>query len=253
MSKYVDLNITKALREFGLSDKESAVYVTLLEQGEMSAVKLGQLTSLHRQFVYNALLALKEKDLVLKLGTPTRALWRAQTPRKFIALAEEQELKAAKLSDQLLALAQRKVGQEFEVVEGAKAFRSRSIDNVRQAPADSTVLMVCGQWDQYFELAGERMHAQWEKIRLGKEIHFRVIGPASLRRAMSKEVGERDLTDYRIFPGLEENLVNTIIYPTHVDFDIYGEPHLTFSIKNPDVVASQKRFFEALWQKSEVL
>ena len=43
--------------------------------------------------------------------------------------------------------------------------------------------------------------------------------------------------------------MNTVIYPdARVDFDIYGDPHITFSIKNADVAASQARFFEALWQ-----
>lgn len=253
MSKNLDLNILKSLKELGLSDKESEVYITLLQQGEVSAVKLGKLTELHRQFIYNALETLKEKGLVLRLGTPTRALWRAQTPRKFIALAEEQELKAAKLSEQLLALMHHKAGQEFEVGEGVASFRLRSVENVRKAPQHSTVLMICGQWDRYFDLAGERMHTEWERVRLGKNIHFRIIGPSSLRKAMSKEAGDRALTEYRIFPGLEENLVNTIVYAQHVDFDIYGEPHLTFSIKNNDVVESQTRFFEALWNKSEEL
>lgn len=253
MSKNLDLNILKSLNELGLNDKESEVYMTLLQQGEMSAVKLGKLSDLHRQFIYNALESLREKGLVLRFGTPTRALWRAQTPRKFIALAEEQELKATKVSEQLLALMHHKKGQEFEVGEGTASFRIRSIENIRKAPPHSTVLMICGEWQKYFELAGERMHTEWERTRLGKDIHFRVIGPSSLRREMSKEAGERALTEYRIFPDLEMNLVNTIIYDNQVDFDIYGDPHLTFSIKNQDVAESQKRFFDALWRKSEEL
>jgi sugar-specific transcriptional regulator TrmB len=252
MSKNLDLNIISDLQAFGVDEKAGRVYAELLSGGELSAISLSKRLELHRQFVYNALESLKEKGLVIKIEG-VHAKWRAQHPRKLIALAEEQQLRASKVSDQLLALMEQKTGQEFEVGEGVASFRSRSIENVRKAPHDSTVLMISGQWNKYFELAGEHMHTEWERIRLGKNIRFRVIGPTSLRNAMNKEASGRLLTDYRIFPGLEESLVNTIIYDNQVDFDIYGEPHLTFSIKNPEVAKSQKDFFEAVWNKSENL
>ncbi len=252
MSNYVDPNVAEGLAAFGLGEKESAVYVELLRGGEMSAISISKRVELHRQFVYNALAMLKEKGLVVQIGE-TRSLWRAQNPRKFMAIAEEQGLRAAKLSEQLLALAPHKVGQEFEVSEGTAAFRTRSIENVRKAPHDSTILMITGQWEKYFERAGEIMHAEWERVRIAKNITFRMICPRSFKTAMEKDAENRLLTEYRIFPGLEESLVDTVIYNDHLDIEMYGEPHLTFSIKNPEVAASQKKFFEALWEKSEEL
>ncbi len=100
---------------------------------------------------------------------------------------------------------------------------------------------------------GEASHLEWERVRLAKKIKFRIVGPRSFRTAMSREADGRALTEYRIFPGLEENLVNTVIFDDHVDFEIYGEPHLLMSIKNAEVAESQKKFFEALWDKSEEL
>ncbi len=162
-------------------------------------------------------------------------------------------MRAAKLSDGLLALMQHKAGQEFEVVEGTSGFRARSIDSIRKSPQGSTVLLISGQWAKYFEHMGEAAHNEWERIRIAKEMRFRVIGPKTFENAMKAESSGRILTEYRIFSGLEENLVNTVIFADHIDFEIYGEPHLLFSVKNPEVTESQKKFFEALWQKSEEL
>lgn len=253
MSKNIDLSLASSLEALGLTDKEALVYLALVQSREVSAVTIAKLTGLHRQFVYNALATLLEKELVLKLGTSARALWRAQTPRKFIALAEEAERRAQRVTTELLALVEKGAGQEFSVTEGIRAFRDRLLDTMRAQRPDSTILMLCGQWDRYFAHIGTHTHEQWEKLRLKKNISFRIIGPRVLHSELKDDSLVRPLTSYRVFPGLEENMVNTVIYPDRIDYEIYSDTHLTFSLKEPAVVASQARFFEALWQKSDVV
>lgn len=253
MSKTIDLNLKSSLEELGLSDKEALVYLSLLQNNEVSAIRIARDTNLHRQFVYTALLKLTERGLVVKLGTNTRALWRAATPRKLIAIAEEVEKKAERLSGQLLELMQQKTGREFLVTEGIRAFQTRLLEVIKNTQPETTILMLCGQWNMYFARIGETNHAEWEKIRLKKGIRFRIIGPRALHIDMKDDSLSRTLTEYRVFPGLEENLVNTVIYPDHLSYEIYSEPHLTFSIKDAAIVASQKLFFEALWKKSDQL
>ena len=80
MSKIIDLQLEKALLSLGLSGKEIQIYIELLQAGEMSAITLSKNVELHRQFVYNALLTLKEKGLVSQIGL-VRSKWRAQNPR----------------------------------------------------------------------------------------------------------------------------------------------------------------------------
>jgi hypothetical protein len=162
-------------------------------------------------------------------------------------LAEEREKKALEASAMLIGLMHQKVGQEFEVTEGNKAFRNRFLENIKETPKKSTILMICGEWERYFEQAGEAVHNEWDRIRIAREINFRLIGPTSLDKTMAKSSTERNLMEYRTMNGLEKNLVNTVISADRVDFEIYGDPHLTFSIKNPAVTESQRIFFEALW------
>lgn len=244
MSIILDSQIQKTLDGLGLNEKESAVYCFLLQRGESSAITVSRGVELHRQFVYNALNALKGKGLVAQIGT-TRSKWRVHNPRRFIAIAEEKQLLAQKAVDSLLALAQKKDGQEFEVIEGTQAYRARLLSTIVEMPRDSVVCLICGEWYRYFELAGEKGHAEWERVRLSKGITFRVIGPASLAKAI--EHSARNDLEYRTLPQLDKNLVNTVIYDDRVDFDIYGEPHVTFTIKNPEIAASQRRFFNLLW------
>lgn len=250
MSINLDLNLLETLSKLGFGEKESRVYIALLQGPDKSAIRLGKETELHRQFVYNALKVLKDKGLVLQVGSAP-AKWRAQNPRKLIALAEEKERVAVEAAEQLIALTHQKAGQEFAVTEGRRAFQDRIIATIKKLPRDSTVRMICGEWGKYFDLAGEAAHSEWDRIRISRGIKFRIIGPESLKHAMSHAATTRALTEYRTLTGLDKNLVNTVIYDESVDFDIYGEPHLTFSIKNPEVAQSQKHFFEALWNQQQ--
>lgn len=247
MSKEIDQNTKKNLEILGFSEKETQVYVELLQGGEMSAIRLSKATNLHKQFVYNALKSLEEKGIVLQIGEK-RSKWRALNPRKLITLAEEREKKAKEASRALLEMVSQKAGQEFSVTEGRKAFQERSIEEIKKTPKNSTIFMICGEWQLYFDQIGEFVHEKWDKIRIERGIKFKIVGPESLRTSMSLSSGKRELLEYRVMPGLEKNLVNTIIYGDTVDFEIFGDPHLTFSIKNEDVAESQRRFFEAIWE-----
>lgn len=244
MSKEFDFNLLNDLEKIGLTDKEAVVYMKLLTKEEMSPVVLARELELHRQYVYNALSSLRERGLVVPVGTK-RARWKAQSPRKLIVAAEDQATRTERAVEQLLALQGAQKGQEFEVAEGAASFRALQLASIRKAPEKSTVLMICGEWDMYFERAGT-MHADWDAIRIAKQIPFRMIGPESLVREMGKSAAGA-ITEYRTLPHLGKNLVNTMIYDNEVVTEVYGQPHLTFSVTNQEVAVSQRNFFEALW------
>lgn len=246
MSKNIDLNIEKGLLSLGFTGKEIPVYTRLVSDGKMSAIALSKATGLHRQFVYNALSSLVSKGLVIQVETK-RAKWKAENPRKLITIAEEMEKIATEASHSLMMLMQQESGQEFSITEGSKAFRSRLIDTIKKIPKDTAIFMICGEWQRYFDQAGEFVHAQWDRIRISRNIRLMMIGPDSLKLSMNLAAAKRELIEYRTMQGLEKNIVNTVIYEDRVDFEIYGTPHLTFSIKNPEVARSQKDFFEALW------
>jgi sugar-specific transcriptional regulator TrmB len=243
MSKEFDLNLVSDLQKIGLSDKEALVYMGLLEADEVSPIALSRDLGLHRQYIYNALSSLKERGLVVQLGTK-RARWKAQSPRKLIAVAEDQANRTNHAVEQLLALQGHSGKQEFEVTEGRASFRARQLASIRKAPEGSTVRIICGKWKQYFDLAGE-MDREWDAIRRAKGIFYKLIGPESLRESMKEYSGT--LFEYRTLPHLQENLLNTVIYENEVVNEVYGEPHITFGVTNPEVAKSQREFFETLW------
>jgi sugar-specific transcriptional regulator TrmB len=220
----------------------------LLTLGEVTAIKISKVTGLHRQFVYDALYALKEKDMVLQFGTE-RSTWKALSPHQLTAYFERKQNQAILTSEQLLQYVSKGNAQRFEVIQGKAAFRARQIDMIKQLEPNTCVYIICGQWETYFDHIGQETYETWQKIRKEKNIVNKFIGPTHFEKHMASVSLKQELTEYKVIQGLDTGLVNTVIYGDVVDFEIYGEPHITFSIVNKSVAESQKQFFESLWKK----
>ena len=86
------MNSTKALQDMGLSEKESQVYVALLELGKANVARIAQQSNIKRPTVYVLLEDLRKKGLVLKVPHIKNALYIAQDPDFFFheSLIEEE-------------------------------------------------------------------------------------------------------------------------------------------------------------------
>jgi hypothetical protein len=63
-------------------------------------------------------------------------------------------------------------------------------------------------------------------------------------------VDRRDF-DYRVFPHLQNGMVDTDIWPDRLTMQFYGEPILSFCLTSKEIANSYRQFFEALWMASE--
>ncbi len=247
MSEITDNSIITGLTKIGLSQKEATVYSSLLSLGESGGSRIERASGLHRQVVYDSLYALEEKGFVISRKERGRKRWLASSPRTVLTFIEEKENVAKKLVPALSLLLPKGSGQEFEIIQGASSFRERQLDIIKKAEPESVIRMISGMWEKYFETIGERAFDEYERIRRRKKIAIRFIGPKGTKDQLLKAEEERFFVEHKYVEGLESGLVNTIIYDEYVDFEIYGSPHITFSIKNKDVAESQKLFFESLW------
>ena len=82
------------LKELGLTDNESKVYLALLQFGTLSPTKLAEKTGLHRSYIYDTLERLLERGIVNTLLLDNRKTYQAVDPK---ALREIFELKLRKI------------------------------------------------------------------------------------------------------------------------------------------------------------
>src|SRR5262249_47428769 len=96
MSKIIDENkaTIEKLIDFGLSEKEAAVYFALLPLKDVGSSKLIHATGLHGQFVYNALDRLEDMGLANHVVQNGLKKINENTPARILSLLEEKKLSA---------------------------------------------------------------------------------------------------------------------------------------------------------------
>src|SRR3989338_2437299 len=85
------MNNKEALMEFGLNEKETKVYLFLLERGASNAQEISKQTGIIRQTVYELLNKLEHLGLVSEINQNKKTLFEASKPEKLLSLLEEKK------------------------------------------------------------------------------------------------------------------------------------------------------------------
>lgn len=251
MPSFIDeINLHSHLGDLGLSKKESKVYLALLPRDAVGSSKIIKATGLHGQFVYDALARLEELGLARHVIERGRKKFSASPPARLLSLVEEKKHIAHALVKELRPYYAGEHLQDFEVFQGEASFVAHEFEMLEQEPEGGQIDVIGGGGDRYFELLGEEV-AAYERVRNGKNVLVRYIGSLEQEVQLKALATTRKSFEYRIFPGLSTGLVNTNVYSTFVTLNIFGDPVLSFTIKNKSVAAGYKQFFESLWSLSK--
>jgi sugar-specific transcriptional regulator TrmB len=126
MSIYLMANeINSALKELGLSEKESSVFVALVELGDSPVNKITQLTSLNRVTVYPVINSLINKGFVSKFSMDRKTYFKAIEPKQILSLLKDKEEKIKSILPLLEERANKiKETTSIEIFKGEKAMSS---------------------------------------------------------------------------------------------------------------------------------
>lgn len=251
MSKIIDKNnnseIWNNLKSLGLGEKEIMVYLALLSLGEVGSSKIVKLTTLHGQFVYNALESLEKKGLVSHIIKRGRKKFMAKNPKVLERLADYQKNVAQRVAEKLSRVMVLPAEQEYEVFQGKETYISHEFELLSQAEISSDLLIIGGSGDGFLKHMGEELK-KYERLRINKKIKIRYIGSEDQLEYLKDNAKNRKLFEYRILPGLFTGMVNTNIWPNVLNFNMFGQPVTSFQIHNPVIAGSYKQFFQTLWR-----
>lgn len=251
------MNIELILTNFGLNEKETAVYLALIELGPSPVRVLAQKSGVNRGTTYDILKSLIDLGLITYYNTKTHQYFSAEPPEKLILALEERQEKLLNLKEQiktelpeLKLLYEKKGGKPaIKLFEGMKGIKSILEDVIE-------VMSKCDEKIYYVYSSSLRKdvytaYPAFSEIRKKQSIFVKTI---SLEKG-----GQLVGMDERKWLHKTENMETIknsnetyeIIYSgktAHISLDNTENP-VGVIIQNQAIYETQKIIFETLWGK----
>lgn len=243
------MDTKEALQMLGLNEKESAVYLALLQLGRAAAYSVAVKSGLKRPTTYVILEELIKKGLVVQVPREKKQLYIARPPEEAFAVAQERLDLAKQKLPELLALTKGKATKVntiyFEGANGIKQlmeYRLKEMEGQEMVGFWATDKGADPELRDYFK-------NDWGPMVSKLGITMRGIVP-----------DDESLKDYRAADatfGRTMKVVPTESYSSEVAIDTLGDlvriqdyKNLQgVAIENADVAKTVREIFEMLWQK----
>ncbi|OGE81147.1 MAG: hypothetical protein A3H72_00170 [Candidatus Doudnabacteria bacterium RIFCSPLOWO2_02_FULL_48_8] len=241
------------LKEIGLTDKEIAIYLCLIELGAVPVRTLAQHSKINRGTTYDILKRLLELDLVNYLDKTTHQYFVASDPEKILMLVERKQKELEKVKKQVeetlpeLKLIFEKRGGKpvvklYEGPEGIRAILQDVLDSM--------------------EKASEKKYYVFSSASVRKNVYAAMPDFSSKRIKRGIAVQTISLGEGGQLVGLDErrwiasrktglDATYELIYDgkvAHISLDNTDNP-VGVLIQNREIAETQKLIFEFNWSK----
>lgn len=251
-STKADDKLLRVLRQIGLDEKESRIYLAALSLGPASIIKIADLAEVKRTTVYSVLSALKQQGLVSVevrgfkrryVAAPPSAL-RAVVANKLTTLDEAMSDFTAKYN----MAGGGGIIRQYQGLSATKGLYEELLSAVKTNDP-YYVLTDLARW----ETIDTRFFVDFVKRRARKNVKLKVLttqSKAAIRRLASAV--DADTTEQvRLLPTGMMITTNLIITPQHVVFHQLVPPMDAILLNNRSVISLQSELFIALWNSCE--
>ncbi len=236
------------LKQIGLSDNETNIYLTLLSNGSLSVYEIASKTGIYRPNVYDKLEILMKKGLASYVIKNSKKYFIAAEPEKIDRYLDEQEekineskQKLGEIMSKLSAMSNLpKNKTKVEVFEGREGLKVFIMDVVKTA---DEVLITGIDETKYNEMLPTYMPKYFKEIG-AKGIRERVI----IADRPDTFQFDNPVTTYRYLPEKEFNPTNTFVYKNKIGIVIWDVPPMVIRIENKNLANTYRQHFEHLWK-----
>ena len=247
----VGMRIQEALQALGINEKESAVYVALLQLGRASAYSISEKSGLKKPTTYVVLDELIKKALVYKIPRERKQLYMARSPEQVFAMTEERLKLAKEKLPELLAFSrdeQKKVNvMYFEGVNGIKHMLEYKIKEMEgkelvgfYATDENFDQDTKNEFDEYFK-------KEWNEKMLKNKISMRIVAPDGPTMKPYRDVDKKY--------GRMVKIVPKELYSSDTAIDVIGDIVRIQDYKNtqgvllenPGIAKTMREIFEMVW------
>jgi len=246
--------INSLLKQLNFSDKESRVYLALMELGSVKAADIAKKTGLNRTSVYDLLEELLKKGLISKYKKGSATFFNALDPKRLIGYLDREKEETAKniekqkqqvteLLPQLISLQNIYTTKpKVQFFEGEKGMREAYEDTL----TSKEIILAYANVETMYE-GLPNFFPEYFKRRAESKIYIRAIMPRnklSMERAKSNQT---EMRDTRLLP--EDTMTfspELNIYNNKILIASWKEK-MAIIIESKELADLQKLTFNLLW------
>ncbi|HEY9585268.1 MAG TPA: helix-turn-helix domain-containing protein [Candidatus Paceibacterota bacterium] len=238
--------LEKYLEEIGLSDKEAAIYLALLQFDNATPTEIAKKTKLNRSTVYVVLESLEKKGLTSETNVGKTVHYQAAAPERLETYVEQQQLKLEEMGKRLkdiipeIKAIQRETGERpiIRVAYGKDAALAQSLEFFNAEHKEGVGYFIFNQ-DMLDEQYTPKELAKVKEVRPKKQILGKSIYNATTT-IPSNELTERKMVDKKEFPITAD----ISIHEDRVHIVTLGEQTTTILIQSKDFANTLKTLFK---------
>jgi HTH-type transcriptional regulator, sugar sensing transcriptional regulator len=246
------MQVQTILKNFGLNDKETAVYLALIALGPSPVRTIAEKTGVNRGTTYDILKSLIDEGLVSYYHKQSHQYFAAESPEKLVTALDRRQQELEEVKGQinahlhsLTALFQRQGGRPV-----VKLYEGKT--GIRQILEDVLATMAGAETKRYFVYSSANLRKNvyqampdFSKKRVAKKISVRTI-------ALGQGGQLVGLDERKWLPITKKDLRATyeIIYGgkvAHISVDDADNP-VGVVIENPEIYETQAAIFDFNWE-----
>jgi sugar-specific transcriptional regulator TrmB len=226
------------IREVGLTENESKVYLKLLELGPSNAGSISRKSGLHRRVIYDTLEMLIQKGLIGYIKRNNIKLFSASNPNRFLEIIKEKEENINEvIPDMLNLFTKTKEKEETNFYKGKQGLKVILEDQLREKE-----LLIIGASEAAYEIM--QFYFKWyDKRRVANNIKARIIFHRT------KKNMNIPLSMIRYFPQKYSSPLAVNIYGNKVALILWRKENPFAIVINDEAVAlAYKKYFDFMWK-----
>lgn len=231
-----------ALKEYGLSDKEINVYLTLLPLGKINLQEVAKRIALPRTTVYNTLNYLSQKGLVSKIIKKGVTYFEATEPKKLVDNLDQKKKLIEKALPELENLKKTiKESSSVEIYEGSRGLFTILSDvfKIKQE------VYYFGSYSLSVEVL-KHQPEHFRTIRLERKIPAKIVIDPYDEDTFHKSAYKK-ITKMKFLDSLKDFPCMVFIYGNKVALYTLKGDLVGIIIKNKEVAKSMKMIFDIYW------
>lgn len=243
-------NNLDTLKEIGLTEKESRIYLALRELGQGTAYSIAKISHVKQPTVYVTLESLKEKGLILKIPHVKKQVFIAKDLSEYIQNLEDSLNTAKKVNERLSKLrnSEKASVSYFEGLEGVKDAIYYRLDEFR----NETLLHIYGPLDLDVKRNILKEYMAWNRKSLQKNIKQKIlISPKDVNK-FEENMKLTDEVNFIMKATSEINIPHNLSIEINSKFVriISTKPFEATIIEDKKVVDIFKEIFNNFWSRS---